>query len=403
MMAAFKGSVLYRRRAPRNLLALPLIALAVWLWRSTELPAAAPQLPARAAFSQAQIDRAGDYRLLGYGILLASLAAQLAVAWVLALRGRRLAARMPAMVAALVVAAIVAAAALPFGYWQHRRAVDVGLDLQSDLAWLGDALLAVAVQALAVAVVYAAGRLAYRRLGPLGVALTAWLAVAVFALLQPLLVDPLFASTRPLPPAAAAVAAQLERSMDAHPRSISVSDASTRTTGENAEVDGLGPTVRVVVDDTALRSPPDQLRALLAHELGHVQRRHTLRGVLWFGVIGIPAILLVLAAAARLAGADLLDRRAVPVLLACALTASVLLLPVENLLSRRIEAEADWAGLRATRDPAGMEALQRRLALTNLSNPDPPGWAVWLLFDHPPVMDRIAAARAYASSVSSSP
>ena len=387
----------------RAILALPLIALAVWLWRSTELPTAAPQLPARAAFSQAQIDRATDYRVLGYGILLASLAAQLAVAWVLALRGRRLAARMPAVAAALVVAAIVAAAALPFGFWQHRRAVEVGLDLQSDLGWLGDALLAVAVQALAVAVVYASGRLAYRRFGPLGVALAAWLAVAVFALLQPLLVDPLFASTRPLPPAAAVAAAQLERSMDAHPRSISVSDASTRTTGENAEVDGLGPTVRVVVDDTALRSPPDQLRALLAHELGHVQRRHTLRGLLWFGVIGIPAILLVLAAAARLAGVDLLDRRAVPVLLACALTASVLLLPVENLLSRRIEAEADWAGLRATRDPAGMAALQRRLALTNLSNPDPPGWAVWLLFDHPPVMDRIAAARAYASSVSSSP
>ncbi|MDX6523587.1 MAG: hypothetical protein QOI17_1100, partial [Gaiellales bacterium] len=40
--------------------------------------------------------------------------------------------------------------------------------------------------------------------------------------------------------------------------------------------------------------------------------------------------------------------------------------------------------------------------LTDLANPAPPSWAVWLLFDHPPVMDRIAAARAYSSSSTSS-
>ena len=43
-----------------------------------------------------------------------------------------------------------------------------------------------------------------------------------------------------------------------------------------------------------------------------------------------------------------------------------------------------------------MVSLERRLALANLSDPDPPSWAVWLLFDHPPVMDRIAVARAYS-------
>ena len=376
------------------LLVLPLIALAAWLWSSAQLPSQVTPVSARAVFSQAQIDRAQDYRGPGYAIALASLVAQLAVVWALALGARDRLARLPAVAAALVVAALASAAALPLGFWLHRRAVDAGLDLQSDLAWLGNALLAVAVEAVAVAVVYLLGRLAYRRFGSLGVALAAWLAVALFALLQPVVIDPLFISTRPLPAGAAAIARGLETRMHAHPRSISVSDASSRTTGENAEVDGLGPTVRVVVDDTALHAPPGQLRALLAHELGHVERRHTLKGVLWFGVIGVPAILLVLAAARRLTKLDPLDRRAVPALLACALTASVLLLPVENLLSRRIEAEADWAAVRATHDPASMEALQKRLALTNRSSIEPPEWAVWLLFDHPPVMDRIAAARA---------
>ena len=63
-----------------------------------------------------------------------------------------------------------------------------------------------------------------------------------------------------------------------------------------------------------------------------------------------------------------------------------------------MEAEADWAGLRATRDGPGMTALQQHLALADLSDPTPPRWAVWLLFDHPPVMERIAVARAYSGS-----
>jgi STE24 endopeptidase len=386
------------RRA--SLLALPLIALAVWLWTSARLPPPAHAVPAASVFTTAQIDRAQDYREPGYLLVLVALAVQLAVAWLLAWRGRGLAARLPAVAAALGGAFLIEASALPVAYWEHRRAVHVGLDLQSDAGWARDALLGAGLTAIAVAIVYALGRLAYRRTGSFGVAAAAWLTVAVVTFVQPLVVDPLFVSTRALPPRAAAQARALEHTMDVHP-SVTVSDASTRTSAENALVDGLGPTVHVVIDDTTLREPPDQFRALLAHELGHVQRDHTLKGVLWFGVIGMPALLLVLAAAGRLSGGRLLDAAAVPILLACALTAAVALFPVENLVSRRIEAEADWAGLRATHDGAGAAALQRRLALRDLSNPAPPGWAVWLLFDHPPVMERIAVARAYSPSSSS--
>ena len=402
-MATLTGSVLYRHVRRALLLALPLIALAVWLWTSAELPPTPPVVPAADVFSHAQIQRAQDYREPGYLLTLAALAIQLAVAWLIAWRGRAQAARLPAVAAAFVVAAVIIAAALPIQYWEHLRARDVGIDLRSGWAWAYDAGLQTALLALAVAAVYAVARLAHRRFGALGVALAAWLVVALLTALQPLVIDPLFISTRPLPAAAAAQAAVLERRMDAHPRSITVGDASSRTTAENAQVDGLGPTVRVVVDDTSLDQSPAQLRALLAHELAHVSRRHTLAGVLWFGVIGLPAILLALAAAGRLTAGRPRSAAAVPLVLACVLTAATLLLPVENLVSRRIEAEADWVGLRATHDPAGMESLNKRLALAGLSNPDPPGWAVWLLFDHPPVMDRIAVARAYPSSSSSPP
>jgi STE24 endopeptidase len=381
----------------------PLVALAVWLWTRSQLPADPPPVAATAVFSHAQIDRAQHYRDPGYLLALAAIALQLAVAWLLAWRCRGRIARLPAVAAALLVALAIAAASLPIGYWQHLRARDFGLDLRSGSAWASDAALGVLVQAVAVALVYAIARAAYRRFGALGVAFTAWAMVALLTAVQPLAIDPLYVSTHPLPAVPAALAASLEREMGAHPSSVTVGDASSRTTAENAQVDGLGPTVRVVIDDTSLAERPDELRALLAHELAHVSRRHTLIGVLWFGVIGLPAILLVLAAAGRLTGGETTTAAAVPVLLACALTAATLLLPVENLLSRRIEAEADWVGLRATRDPQGMRSLQRQLALSGLSNPDPPGWAVWLLFDHPPVMDRIAVARAYVPPSSSSP
>jgi STE24 endopeptidase len=186
--------------------------------------------------------------------------------------------------------------------------------------------------------------------------------------------------------------------MGAHPASVSVDNASSRTTEENAFVDGLGPTVRMVIDDTALRGVrPDELRALVAHELGHVQRRHTLKGVLWFGVLALPLLWLLWRVlepvAARRHAGGMLDPAAAPLVLAGVLVLSTLTVPVQNLISRRYEAEADWAALRATRDGPGMVALQRRLAVADLESLQPPAWAVDLLFDHPPVMSRIAVAQ----------
>ena len=72
MTATFTGSVLYRHVRRALLLALPLIALAVWLWTSAELPPSPPAVPASDVFSHAQIQRAQDYREPGYLLTLAA-------------------------------------------------------------------------------------------------------------------------------------------------------------------------------------------------------------------------------------------------------------------------------------------------------------------------------------------
>ena len=389
--------------------ALALAALAVWLWQA-HLPQTVPRPPARSAFTRAQIDRATAYRGPQYVLALAALVASPAAAVAWARWGRPLVwARLPpapaAGFAAAATATVAAAAVLPLSYVDHVRAANVGLDLRSFDGWARDAAIALGASGLAVAAGYTVCAAVARRTRrpSLAVGLVAWATVALLVLLQPVVLDPLFSSTRPIAdPGVRALVSRAEAQVGAQPASVTVSDASARTTEENAYVDGLGPTERIVLYDTVLRhAPADQTEALLAHELAHVKRRHVLKAVLWFGVLGLPALWAVLAVAGRLArrrGVDgFADPRAAPLVTAGLIVAASLLVPVENTISRRYEAEADWVALRATGDGAGMAGLQRRLAVADLANPEPPQWAVWLLFDHPPVMERIGVARAEMS------
>jgi STE24 endopeptidase len=67
-----------------------------------------------------------------------------------------------------------------------------------------------------------------------------------------------------------------------------------------------------------------------------------------------------------------------------------------NRLSREIEIRADYAALETTRDPAGMIALQRQIAASNLGDPDPPGLWQALFSTHPATLERIGLAEAFA-------
>ena len=68
---------------------------------------------------------------------------------------------------------------------------------------------------------------------------------------------------------------------------------------------------------------------------------------------------------------------------------------IGNQLSRRVEARADSFALGLTGEPRAAIALERRLAISNVADPDPPEPLVWLLGTHPPTVDRIGAAVAY--------
>jgi len=68
---------------------------------------------------------------------------------------------------------------------------------------------------------------------------------------------------------------------------------------------------------------------------------------------------------------------------------------ISNQLSRSVEARADSYALTLTGEPEPFISFERRIALRNLSDPDPPGWQTFLLATHPPTLERIGIGVAY--------
>jgi len=73
---------------------------------------------------------------------------------------------------------------------------------------------------------------------------------------------------------------------------------------------------------------------------------------------------------------------------------------VSNQLSRAVERRADAYALELTREPKTQVAFQKRIAVKNVSDPDPPGWLTFLLGTHPPTIERIGQAEAAARASS---
>jgi STE24 endopeptidase len=85
----------------------------------------------------------------------------------------------------------------------------------------------------------------------------------------------------------------------------------------------------------------------------------------------------------------------VPVALLVLVAFQLLATPLFNVVTRRVEAAADWAALEATHEPGTDEAVMRKLATKSLADPDAPGWTYVLYENHPTIMQRIAIAQAW--------
>ena len=369
---------------------------------------------ASSLFRPSELERARDYaggqRLLGLGAILA----QTGVLVLLVVRPPRRAVSRLTRVArghaapatALVGGALMlvaSIAAVPFTAVAHERAVDFGKSTQSWVEWGSDWLTSSAIAAVlaaAVAVLFAA---LMRRL-PRGwwvPGAGAVLCIAVvFVWLAPVVLDPVFNSYRELPAGATrADVEQLARRADVDVGEVLVVDASRRTTAANAYVGGLGHTKRVVLYDTLLtRFTPDQVRLVVAHELGHVKHRDVQRGVLWLAIVAPGAMLVVMLLTRRWSARAGTRPGTAASLPAFALALALVALStsvVSNQLSRPVEADADAYSLGLTGEARQFVAMERRLARVNLTDPDPPALYGFLFATHPSVVERVGAALAF--------
>ena len=275
-----------------------------------------------------------------------------------------------------------------------------GLSTQDAVGWLTDGLKAAGVGAVVTAIgalaFFAAVRWFPRTWWLVGwIAFTALTAFIVFA--WPVLIAPLFNRFTPVEDQslrARVVALAREANVDID--EVLVSDASRRTTAENAYVAGIGSTRQVVLYDTLIRAGDDDETAyVVAHELGHEVGNHILKGVAASsaGLLAGFGVLSLLASRGSLwewtGASGVGDPRALPLLALFVTVATLTLLPVQSAVSRHFEREADATAIRLTEDSDTGVKVFRRLAFSNIADLRPPAVAVWALYSHPPTDERI--------------
>ncbi len=179
------------------------------------------------------------------------------------------------------------------------------------------------------------------------------------------------------------------------PVPMRVQDVTDFTSAPNAYAVGLGPSKRIVFWNTLLDGSftDDEVKTVLAHELGHHSSGHLVEGIEWYALFALPGAWLIAVATRRRGGMG--NPAAVPLSLLVIVVLNLLSLPVYNLISRHMEAEADWKALESTHDPASAEKLFKQFTIQSLSDPDPPAWAYLLFESHPSVEQRIAMAEAW--------
>lgn len=178
-------------------------------------------------------------------------------------------------------------------------------------------------------------------------------------------------------------------------KNIYVIDGSKRSTKANAYFTGLGPKKRIVLYDTLISDhTTEELVAILAHEIGHYKKKHTLSGTI-LGIIQTGIILYILS---LFIGNPLLSQALGAKegsfhmgLLAFGMLyspLSMILGILMNMLSRKNEYAADRFAAVNYNGESLKEAL-KKLSVKNLSNLRPHPAVVFVHYSHPTLLQRL--------------
>jgi STE24 endopeptidase len=176
---------------------------------------------------------------------------------------------------------------------------------------------------------------------------------------------------------------------------------SEKSKKANAALTGLGATRRIILADTLLDNySPDEIEAVLAHELGHHVHRHILKSIFVQAAItffGFWAANWTLHYAVdQHMFEELSDFANLPLLALVSVVLSLVLMPALNAFSRFNERQADRYAFESIASVEPFISSMNKLAEQNLAERTPSKWVEWLFHSHPAISRRLAAAQAWA-------
>jgi STE24 endopeptidase len=225
----------------------------------------------------------------------------------------------------------------------------------------------------------------------------------VLANLAPVLIAPIFNKYVPLGDEHAELAERLiklaERA-NTKVKGVFKFDMSRRTKAANAALTGIGNTRRIVLGDTLINEfTTDEIETVLAHELGHHVHKD-IPFLIGFGTV-VTLVGLYLASLAMnwavfyFGFTSVADPAAMPALELILGAYGLMLMPLENAVSRWREHMADEYSLSTTGKKEAFASAFTRLANQNLGEVDPEPWVVIMFYSHPPLGERIALAQSW--------
>lgn len=288
-------------------------------------------------------------------------------------------------------------------YSDFVREHQYGLSEQPFSGWLWDQVIVIGVDvlvgAIALSLIYAAVRRSGSRWWFWATGLSfAFLLIA--QLIAPVYFLPLLNDYKPLPdgPVREAVLS-LARANGMPVSHVEWFDASKQTTRVSANVAGLLGTTRIALNDNLLnKTSLPEIKAVLGHEMGHFVLNHAWKlPILFTLVIGLAMWLLGLGMdrilarwGGRLGLTDRTDPAALPAAIAVFSIIFFALTPLQNLVVRTCEQEADAFGLNAAREPYGAAMAAMRVSTYRKLRPG--RVEEFLFYDHPGGYERVHAA-----------
>lgn len=238
-----------------------------------------------------------------------------------------------------------------------------------------------------------------------------WLVVSVFVLvlqfIAPTWLMPLFNKFTPL------ADGELKESIVHYAQSVGftldkifVMDGSRRSAKSNAFFTGFGKHKKIALYDTLINNHSvPELVAILAHEIGHYQKKHILQNM-FLSILHMGIMLYLLSIFISHQGlfdAFFMEHSSV---YGGLIFFGLLLSPIEMVLSiilhslsRKNEYQADGFAVETVADPEQMVLALKNLSKDNLSNLTPHPFHVFLHYSHPPVLKRVQAIRQQLAAI----